>query len=34
MSSQLEKMIAVFEKLQDTLTETLHTHVPFPKRNS
>jgi hypothetical protein len=34
ISSQLEKMIAVFEQLHDTLTETHHIHVPFPKRNS
>jgi hypothetical protein len=34
ISGQLEKMIAVYEQLHDTLTETLYIHVPFPKRNS
>jgi hypothetical protein len=33
ISSQLEKMVAVFEQLHDTLTETLYIHVPFPERN-
>jgi hypothetical protein len=33
ISSQLEKMIAVFEQLDGTLTETLYIHVQFPKRN-
>jgi len=34
ISSQLEKMIAVFEQLHDALTETLYIHVQVPNRNS
>jgi len=33
ISRQLEKMIAVFEQLCNTLTETHYIHVQFPKRN-
>jgi len=33
ISRQLEKMIAVFEQVYNTLTETNYIHVQFPKRN-